>query len=128
MCVTASKARRMHERVYIPPTKRRAMTKARAAKIFLREQGRCYVCRIKLRVGADPYDIEHPESLAQGGSDADEDLRVICIPCHEAKTAADAKSKARRDRLVTATWKGKAKKRGFQRWRNMRGEIVERRD
>lgn len=88
----------------IAPTPRRKMTRARAAKIFLREQGRCYVCSIKLRVGVDKYQIEHPDPLCLGGSDNDADLRVICDDCHKAKTKQDATEKAKRDRIVTAGW------------------------
>jgi len=88
----------------IAPTPRRKMTKARAAKIFLREQGRCYVCSIKLRVGIDKYQIEHPDPLCLGGSDDDADLRVICDDCHKAKTKQDVAAKAKRDRIVTAGW------------------------
>lgn len=88
----------------VAPTPRRKMTRQRAAKIFLREQGRCYVCCRQLRVGVDGYQIEHPDPLCLGGSDDDADLRVICTECHKPKTAADAASKAKRDRLVTASY------------------------
>lgn len=88
----------------IPHTRRRPMTRARAARIFLRENGRCYCCGRKLRIGVDKYQIEHPEALSLGGSDDDAALRVICDACHKPKTAADANAKAKRDRLVTASW------------------------
>jgi hypothetical protein len=88
----------------IPHTPRRKMTRARAAKIFLRENGRCYKCSIKLRIGVDKYQIEHPNPLSLGGSDDDADLRVICNDCHKPKTKQDAADKARRDRVVTASW------------------------
>jgi len=88
----------------IVPTKRRSMSRARAAKVFLREQGRCYVCSRKLRIGVDKYQIEHPDPLCLGGSDDDADLRVICDDCHKVKTASDLKAKAKRDRIVTAGW------------------------
>ena len=91
-------------RELIAPTPRRKMTAARAAKIFLREQGCCYVCRRKLRIGVDKYQIEHPDPLCLGGSDNDEDLRVICDDCHKPKTKQDVQAKAERDRVVTATW------------------------
>lgn len=89
---------------FLAPTPRRRMTKARAAKIWLREQGCCYVCQRKLRVGVDKYQIEHPDALILGGSDDDADLRVICDECHKAKTAADAAARAERDRHVTSGW------------------------
>lgn len=94
----------MTGRELIAPTPRRRMTQPRAAKIFLREQGRCYLCGTKLRVGVDKYQIEHPDPLCLGGSDDDADLRVVCDECHKPKTKADAAAKADRDRHVTATW------------------------
>lgn len=99
---------------WLPHTPRRKMTRARAAAIFLRENGCCYVCRRKLRIGVDKYQIEHPKALSLGGSDADADLRVICDDCHKPKTAQDAAEKARRDRFVTEAWVGadKPKMRG----------------
>lgn len=100
----------MSDRDLVTPTKRRAMTKKRAAAIFLREQGRCYLCGLKLRAGVDAYQIEHPVALVLGGSDDDADLRVVCIPCHKPKTKADAGARAKRDRIVTAGWKGNAKR------------------
>jgi len=89
---------------YIAPTKRRKMTRARAAAIFLREQGRCYLCTRKLVAGVDGYQIEHPQALALGGSDNDADLRVVCTDCHKPKTKQDAAAKAERDRTVTKAW------------------------
>ena len=87
----------------IPHTKRRGMTKARAARIFLARNGICFNCRQQIRQG-DGWFIEHPESLAQGGSDADEHLWPSHNKCKAAKDATDAASKAKRDRIVTAGW------------------------
>jgi len=89
---------------YIAPTKRKKMTQARAAAIFLREQGRCYICTRKLAAGVDEYQIEHPTALSLGGSDDDADLRVVCTACHKPKTKQDAAAKAARDRTVTKGW------------------------
>ena len=55
---------------FIPHTKRRKMTKPRAAKIFLARNGICFTCRQQIRAG-QPYFIEHPVPIAQGGSDDD---------------------------------------------------------
>lgn len=92
----------------IPHTKRRGMTKARAAKIFLARNGICFNCRQQIRQG-DGWFIEHPDSLAQGGSDADADLWPSHTKCKAAKDATDAASKAKRDRLVTAGWADRTK-------------------
>lgn len=86
---------------FVPHTPRRKMTKARAAKIFLARNGVCFNCRQQIRAG-EKWFIEHPESLAQGGSDDDAQLWPSHTRCKADKDAADAKSKAKRDRLVTA--------------------------
>ena len=88
----------------IPHTKRRKMTKARAAKIFLARNGICFNCRQQIRQG-QAWFIEHPDAIAQGGSDDDADLWPSHEKCKAAKDAVDAKAKAKRDRLVTASWK-----------------------
>jgi len=87
----------------IPHTKRKGMTKARAAKIFLARNGICFNCGKQIKQG-DGWFIEHPDSLAQGGSDKDDDLWPSHTKCKPAKDATDAASKAKRDRIVTAGW------------------------
>lgn len=87
---------------FIPHTKRRKMTKARAAKIFLARNGICFTCRQQIRQGQSWF-IEHPGALAQGGSDNDADLWPAHTDCKAGKDAVDAASKAKRDRLVTAS-------------------------
>jgi hypothetical protein len=89
---------------FIPHTKRRNMTKARAAKIFLARNGICFNCRQQIRAG-QAWFIEHPEAIAQGGSDDDADLWPSHNACKAGKDAVDAAVKAKRDRLVTASWK-----------------------
>lgn len=88
---------------FIPHTKRRGMTKARAARIFLARNGICVTCRQQIRLG-QPWFVEHPVALAQGGSDDDADLWPAHTACKAEKDAVDAASKAKRDRLVTASW------------------------
>lgn len=88
---------------FIAPTKRRGMTKARAARIFLSRNGICVTCRQQIRHGQKWF-VEHPESLALGGSDNDADLWPAHLDCKAEKDAADAAAKAKRDRHVTAGW------------------------
>ena len=87
----------------VPHTKRRGMTKARAARIFLERNGMCVNCGQQIRQG-DSWFIEHPESLALGGSDNDADLHPAHTKCKAKKDATDAAAKAKRDRIVTASW------------------------
>lgn len=91
---------------YIAPNKRGGMTRTKAARIFLREGGICHICGNVVRQG-EPYEIEHPTALADGGSDDEADLRVAHVKCHAAKTATETTARARRDRIVTASWAGK---------------------
>jgi hypothetical protein len=89
---------------FIPHTKRRRMTRARAARIFLARNGICFNCRRQIR-GGEKWFIEHPQAIAQGGSDNDADLWPSHVKnCKAEKDAADAAAKAKRDRLVTASW------------------------
>jgi 5-methylcytosine-specific restriction endonuclease McrA len=92
----------------IPHTKRRSMTKARAAKIFLAHNGICCNCGQQIKQG-DSWFIEHVESLALGGADDDKNARPAHTKCKAKKDAIDAAEKAKRDRLVTASWEGARK-------------------
>jgi len=87
----------------IPHTKRRGMTKARAAKIFLAHNGKCINCGQQIRQG-DGWFVEHPIPLAQGGADDDTNTAPAHTKCKAEKDATDAASKAKRDRIVTAGW------------------------
>jgi len=103
---------------YIAPTKRKAMTKARATRIFLENEGRCCNCGQLIRQG-DGWFIEHLVPLAQGGADDDTNARPAHTKCKAKKDATDAAAKAQRDRMVTASWEGKRKSkwqsRGFEK-------------
>jgi hypothetical protein len=103
---------------YVAHTKRRGMTKARAARIFLARNGVCVTCGKQIRQG-EQWFIEHPEALSLGGSDDDASLWPAHMRCKAEKDAADAAAKAKRDRLVTAGWagasKGKMQGRGFRK-------------
>lgn len=88
---------------HIAPTKRRSMTKARAARIFLAHNGICCNCGQQIRQG-EQWFVEHPIPLAQGGADDETNTAPAHTRCKAAKDATDAASKAKRDRLVTAGW------------------------
>lgn len=57
-------------------------------KIKQRDKGLCQVCR---RPG---YIVDHIIPLWEGGSDEDENKQLICAPCHDAKSAVEAKRRA----------------------------------
>lgn len=93
---------------YVAHTPRSKMTKARAVRIFLARNGICVTCGQQIRPG-DAWFIEHPESLALGGSDNEADLWPAHRKCKAEKDAADAAEKARRDRIVASGWTDKPK-------------------
>jgi 5-methylcytosine-specific restriction protein A len=92
---------------YDPPTPRSKMTRTKAARIFLAWDGRCGRCGLDIRQG-EPYEIDHPLALALGGSDVESKLQPLHLRCHADK---DRRAIAKRDRIVTQGWAGKAKRR-----------------
>ncbi|WP_279607037.1 HNH endonuclease [Burkholderia cenocepacia] len=45
----------------------------------------CRACGIAVRAGV----VDHIKPLAQGGSNSDENLQLLCKECHDDKTNAD---------------------------------------
>lgn len=63
-------------------------------RIRARDCGLCQQCRRegKTRLGGP---IDHIIPLHKGGSDNDTNKEVLCVPCHDAKTAREAAARAR---------------------------------
>lgn len=59
-----------------------------------RDCGLCQECKRqgKTTVGSV---VDHIEPLWKGGSDEPENKELLCIPCHDEKTAREAKERAR---------------------------------
>lgn len=57
--------------------------------VFQRDNGLCQTC---MRAGRFTVaeEVDHIVRLADGGTDADDNLASICKPCHAIKTAAEA--------------------------------------
>jgi len=57
----------------------------------------CGLCQECLRNGRTTIGgpIDHIIPLWKGGSDADDNKEVLCVPCHDAKTAREATERAR---------------------------------
>ncbi|MEM8626967.1 MAG: HNH endonuclease signature motif containing protein [Pseudomonadota bacterium] len=72
----------------------RNVTQATRVKVFQRDGGLCQVCGVKIDVSTR-WDVDHELSLENGGSNDPENLRLICVPCHKAKTAQDRKTAAK---------------------------------
>lgn len=64
----------------------RALQEARA-RIWLRDSGRCAECG-QLTTPPD-FDLDHRTPLDAGGSNHDDNLGVVHLDCHKAKTARE---------------------------------------
>ena len=53
--------------------------------LFLMRKGLCAACSQKIDAGK-AWDIDHILPLALGGTNAPENLQILCRPCHRAKT------------------------------------------
>lgn len=94
------------------------------AEAFLRCDGKCQSCGMKLKQSEGEYDHIIPYALSEDSTLSN--CQVLCVPCHRgvgAKTSEDIKaiSKAKRNWLKhTGAWpKSKAtiKSRGFSSYR-----------
>ena len=66
---------------------------ATRARILKRDNHLCVVCSASGHVSL-AREVDHRVPLHEGGKDEDSNLQSICVPCHEAKTAAEAKRRA----------------------------------
>ncbi|WP_367399743.1 HNH endonuclease [Pseudomonas laurylsulfativorans] len=56
------------------------------AAILLRDEYTCQACGVI----TSQLEVDHIINRARGGSDDDENLQALCIPCHKLKTAAES--------------------------------------
>ena len=75
-------------------TRGRAWQEIRAA-ILARDRGLCQVCAAAGRVQL-AAEVDHVRPLAEGGTDAPENLQSLCTPCHLVKSSAEAARRAGR--------------------------------
>jgi 5-methylcytosine-specific restriction protein A len=57
---------------------------------FERARGRCENCGTHLITGE--WECDHLVTIRNGGTNALENLRVLCKPCHKLKTAVDRRT------------------------------------
>lgn len=81
--------------------KREYLTDHERADLFLEKDGRCHVCRRKLRSG-DSWTAEHFNALSTGGSNKWRNWDVTCSWCRPKKDADDA-TKAAKIRAVAVS-------------------------
>ena len=53
--------------------------------LFLKRKGTCAACTQKIDAGK-VWDIDHILPLALGGTNAPDNLQILCRPCHRSKT------------------------------------------
>lgn len=107
------------------------LTPKQKAELFLKQKGCCAICGEKI-TGKVEYD--HIQAIARGGSNHFTNFQALCVACHAAKTfgkrhcrlGADNFEAKKTARLARGKKEKKKtiKSRGFQEWRNFRGEIV----
>lgn len=61
---------------------------ARRLRMWAQANGCCAMCG-KLTDYPDGFQLDHVVALVKGGDDDEPNLQVLCIPCHEKKTAQD---------------------------------------
>ena len=69
-----------------PP--RPSMSKARRVRIFVKEDGRCYLCSQKIKIG-ELFEVEHVIPWALSQDDSDDNLKVAHTVCHRKLKTGD---------------------------------------
>jgi 5-methylcytosine-specific restriction protein A len=64
-------------------------------RIRARDCGLCQACKRNGRVSVGGP-VDHKQPLWDGGDDTDDNKELLCQPCHDAKSAIEAKERARR--------------------------------
>ena len=55
-------------------------------RILIRDLYTCRSCGIVTK----DLEVDHIVNVAEGGTDNDANLQALCVPCHQAKTSAEA--------------------------------------
>jgi 5-methylcytosine-specific restriction protein A len=77
------------------PDRYRGVPKAQADRIRRRDKHTCQKC------GRPGHDVDHIINVADGGTDEDDNLQVLCPDCHRVKTQTEATLGKRRGRYLT---------------------------
>ncbi len=96
--------------------KRRTFNERERAEFFAERHVRCANCNRKIPSGMD-WDIDHVIPIADGGTNEDANLQVLCFLCHSAKTKDDVTEIAKGKRaFIKSCVPGRHKsKRGWRR-------------
>lgn len=63
-------------------------------RIRARDCDLCQECKRQGRTTIG-YPVDHIIALADGGTDDDSNKETLCVPCHDAKSAREARARAR---------------------------------
>ena len=77
---------------------RRRFSPRERAEFFAGAKGHCQKCTRKIPHG-DDWDLDHAIPLSLGGSNADDNIQVICSWCHGDKTSEDSSAAAKSKRV-----------------------------
>ena len=91
-------------------------------RIFEAHGGACATCKRKLYPG-DRIEYDHVRPLWQGGENRESNLQPLCGGCHQPKTVAEAKQRAKSLRIRKAQ-AGIRRKGRKMPYRKFNGDIV----
>lgn len=70
-----------------------SITDRQKLRAWIKQAGRCKCCEIV--VALTDADLDHVAPLVSGGGVGDDNVQVLCRPCHRAKTDAEITARAR---------------------------------
>lgn len=91
-------------------------------RVFQNAEGECSKCGHKFMTG-EYWQIDHAKPLEFGGEHRENNLRLLCLTCHDKKTAGEAGIRAKSNR-IRAKHIGIRKPRTIRAWRKFDGTIV----
>ena len=107
--------------------KRTPLSMRQKSVLWDKQQGLCRSCYEPLK--ADSFEDDHHLALIDGGTNELSNRRLICIPCHKAKSATEHKNNAKAKRLKYGKAQTSAPMPGSRRSRfkkHMNGQVSER--
>lgn len=92
---------------YPETPKRQGFTARQVAAVFIKCDGRCTKCGLKVQL--DGYQIDHIHRISAGGKHELENWQLLCTDCHAVKTRVD-NFEAKKGRRIRGELKPRAKK------------------
>lgn len=91
-------------------------------RILMRALGECQKCTHKI-VPGDKWQCDHVKPLWEGGENRESNMQLLCGPCHDRKTRAEAPQRAKINRVRQKHF-GLKKPRTIRAWRKFNGDPV----